>query len=133
MKLNVKLLRKIQKHILEEPKRFMMGGVIVTAEPGKYYTDYGIDWRIPKCGTVACIGGWALLLSNVRTHDLCDAAELLGFDIEDGFSPDASKLFNVGGWPSKFAAKWMDAKTPRVRAKIAVARIDHLIATKGAE
>ena len=31
-KLNVKLLRKIQKHILEEPKRFFMDKPIVMAE-----------------------------------------------------------------------------------------------------
>lgn len=53
-KLNVKLLNKVLRHIKAEPRRFNMGtfGKIVEGEP-----------NAPACGTQACIGGWAYLLS----------------------------------------------------------------------
>jgi hypothetical protein len=48
--MNVKLLRKVAKHILAEPKR------------------WGFMWRLhttdSPCGTQACIGGWTELLGE---------------------------------------------------------------------
>lgn len=127
-KMNVRLLRKIQGHILEEPKRFIMADVIDRAQPGERVEDYGLEWAMPKCGTTACIAGWALLLSNSYSYDMHQAAGLLGLEY------DASDtLFYVGGWPPNYQTQWGAAKTPRMRARVAVRRIDHFIKTKGAE
>jgi hypothetical protein len=62
--MNVKLLRKIQKHILEEPRRLDMDVVLVKdIDPA--------SWRdAPPCGTVGCIAGWACALSGKRLGSL---------------------------------------------------------------
>jgi hypothetical protein len=85
---NVKLLRKIQKHILEEPKRFIMSDIIVRDRPGAEFDDYGISFQIPDCGTTACICGWALILGGKprSRHEFSDAQKLLGIE-------DTSALF----------------------------------------
>lgn len=127
-KLNVELLRKIQKHILEEPRRFMMGDVIYRGKPGEKWSDFGLHYTIPACGTVACICGWACILGGKpRTeNDFATARELLGIE-------DCATLFYVSGWPDKYEQQWDDAATPQLRAEIAAARIDHFIKTNGAD
>jgi hypothetical protein len=132
-KLNVRLLRKIQRHILEEPKRFIMGDVIAQGEPGEYVEDCDLEWEMPRCGTTACIAGWALFLGGARNNNsLGDAADLLGLNIP-AIRDGAGSLFYVGGWPKKFYDAWVAAKTPRGRARVAARRIDFFIATKGTD
>jgi len=90
--MNVELLRKIQQHIKEEPRR------------------YSFDWASESdkspCGTQACIAGWAMVLSGKRTIQTVtkkfdglwcsrDAAEILEID-----SKQASRLFVW--WPREF-------------------------------
>jgi hypothetical protein len=123
-KLNVRLLRRIQKQILKEPRQFQMPRMF--------------DYRpaIPNCGTAACIAGWAYTFSLknatperarqsavrlVRTSALDIAQEKLGLDIYQ-----AHRLFNYSQWPFKFN---LDSNNP----KQAVARIEHFINTEGAE
>jgi hypothetical protein len=43
------------------------------------------------------------------------------------------ELFDVCGWPTKFADAYEKARSQKARAKIAADRIEHFIATKGAE
>lgn len=52
-KLNVKLLNRIKRHIVAEPKRYNQGNW------GERIT--GSD--APDCGTRGCIAGWAVFLS----------------------------------------------------------------------
>lgn len=111
--MNIQLLRKIQKHISEEPRR------------------YTFHWRIPSsispCGTQACIAGWAMVLSGKRTPESVlkfdwnswDAAEVLGLS-ED----EKNRLFIH--WPDKFSANLHDPAT-------AVKRIDFFIETDGTD
>jgi hypothetical protein len=134
MKLNVRLLRKIQRHILEEPKRFIMGDVIVREDPGVEILDDELIWKMPKCGTAACIAGWALLLSGKRGSDMSKAAKLLGIEDPDteGYDGD-SALFYTSKWPAKFYNAWNVAKSNKARARVAVRRIEHFIKTKGKE
>lgn len=127
--MNVKLLRKIQKHILAEPKRFIMGTKIVSGEPGTPIRGYAVrpcdfNNRNPyeqaqtfaPCGTAACIMGWG---------DMLGASQ----EDRDMWNP----LCSASTWPKKFADPYAKAKTPLARARIASARIDHFIKTKGAE
>jgi hypothetical protein len=129
MSLNVKLLRKIKKHILKEPRRFFMYDVIQTGQPRKetYTDDRGKQVKFPSCGTAACIAGWACVL-NQAPVSMREAEYLLGINGQEG-----TNLFLVDFWPQPFQDKFNNAKTGIVRAKIAAARIDHFIQTKGAK
>lgn len=134
--MNVKLLRKIQKHILEKPRRFIMATFFVRKYgQQKTFISDGAAQRPVKfenCGTAACIGGWAVFLhdglktdpENIRAR----AIKLIGLK-----SPMGDELFEVGHWPAKFRDAYYIAKSQRSRARIAAQRIDHFIATKGAE
>lgn len=53
--MNVALLRKVQRHIFEEPKRVDMEDYCY----GEPHDEGG-----PECGTVACIAGWSVMLSR---------------------------------------------------------------------
>lgn len=129
-KLNVRLLRRIQNQILKEPRQFFMSWWF-TNDPDDVSAK-----AIPNCGTAACIGGWAVTLSQrvkparmyrkssystYRTGVL--AAELIR--LPDGYN--RNKLFVTTMWPPEFHMRWRNAATPLARAKVAVARIEHLI------
>lgn len=132
-KLNVKLLRKVQAHILEEPRRYEQNATIDKGQPGERHIS---GMAYPVCGTIACIGGWAQLLAKrpgqVHILNFKSIAKTLGLGM-----PQALRLFaytwDERGWPEKFKAAYAAAKTPRQRARVAVRRIDHFIKTKGAE
>lgn len=128
-KLNVKLLRKIQKHILEEPRRFMMASYVRWGKPGARIPR---EQRLPDqshifpaCGTTACIAGWANILSGEPPYRAADprlAVKRLGIKAEQ-----AVPLFADLAWPDPFRDRYRKAKTPAQRAKIATERIEHLI------
>lgn len=127
--MNVKLLRRIKKHILEEPKRLIMGDWLVKGEPGQFFTGDGNHaQKFANCGTAACIAGWACILTKQSVapgqwlRDL--GAQVLGIEPYGG-------LLEVSEWPQPFQHEYIDAKTPKKRARIAAERIDHFIATKG--
>lgn len=145
-KMNVKLLRKIQKHILAEPKRYEQNVTITYGIPGE---EIVADESNPEpellkaggfapCGTAACIGGWGQLLGMKRpskTFNWEQARRALGLD-----HSQAAKLFaysfetdEIHSWPEKFRLAYAKAKTQRQKARVAVRRIDHFIATEGAE
>lgn len=119
--MNVRLLRRIQKQIAKEPKQFDMG----------FWFERKLPWKIPNCGTAACIGGWAVALHNKVTPENArkcrrlEPQEILELDYDQ-----AGRLFYKQHWPDKFLE---NLKSPTASAKQAVARIDHFIKTKGAE
>jgi hypothetical protein len=125
--MNVRLLRKIQKHILAEPRRFAMGivdkrGIAGDSErikPDEYnaFNPYEDGQKFPDCGTMGCIMGWGRILGG-RKYDR---------------SQMWNKLCSASSWPERFRASYKRAKTPLTRARIAARRIDHFIATKGME
>lgn len=136
-KLNVWLLRKIQAHITEEPRRFFMDWFEVH---GNSTAGWFFKWRdlastVPSCGTAACIAGWANGLTGARQGDWDDlerAMNKLGIE-EDWRKGSKNTTFNYvidfNYWPSPYAARYGKARTPKMRAKVACQRIDHLIAT----
>jgi hypothetical protein len=131
--MNVKLLRKVKKHILEEPKRFIMGDWVVRKEypDQQLFDDDGKPRTFAKCGTAACIAGWTMLLSKVDPDKVDSysgaASKLLG--LKERFSP----LFYTDQWPAKYEDAYVNAKTPAGRARVAARRIEHFIKTNGAE
>lgn len=128
--MNVKLLRKIKKHILEEPRRFLMRTFMVRKNEviGKTFNSDSYQ-QIPfaKCGTAACIGGWAVLLSDGMDAPIGSvrerASQLLGLSPNDMHS----EVYEVDFWPEEFSVAYRGAKTQRARATVAAKFIDHLI------
>lgn len=129
--MNVKLLRKVKAHILAEPKRLYMSSYIKSEA---HNMDIGHDY--PKCGTAACIAGWACLLELKpkdpyefwQTHSVGpEAAALLGIDDQAAY-----RLFEPSEWPKQFARGRSDDGAKET-AKVAAARIEHFIKTKGRE
>lgn len=122
--MNTRLLRKVQKHILEEPKRVWMGEWKIV---GKQNIKY---WELspPACGTVACISGWAAIL-NGKPEDAYSATDILELNRDE-----ASRLFFEVHWPEHFhrAIASAPVQSPEY-AKVVSDRIDHFIKTKGAE
>lgn len=128
--MNVKLLRKVKRHILAVPRRFVMSEVIMREE-----NDGPINWLnekpFPDCGTAACVAGWACLLANEgtvpenATASMDEARELLG--LTDG---QADRLFMPSAWPKKFQ-KGTDDSGTKATAKVAAARIEYFIKNKG--
>ena len=132
--MNVKLLKKIQKAILAEPLRFNMDHWIDT------------DNRQAPCGTTACIGGFAIILSDLKgkitapkwtsaaeSHEhmwgvMRYASQIL--EIDDAA---AMRLFGEEDWPITFRNSYQSTQSPHARARIAVKRIQHFIDTKGTD
>lgn len=122
--MNIKLLRKVQKEILKEPRRFDMQ-----------------SWfernSISPCGTTACIGGFAVALSNRWTR-LKRGERLMNvegratiyLDIEGFMGP---RLFFISNWPERLKYAYLTAGSPLKRAKVAVKRIDLFIKSGGKE
>ncbi len=142
-KLNVRLLRKIERHILAEPRRFFMAGLVATGEPGKKFDEFERKYNrdlspiVPPCGTAACIAGWTGLLLGKTEDEIMNLpfdwhAKQLGLGAKFGDGVD-SPLFYADSWPEPFKTRYANARTPSQRAKIAAARIEHLIKTKGEE
>jgi len=136
-KLNVKLLRKIQKFILAEPRRFFMTYGVEPAET--LFISAGTK-AYPPCGTTCCIAGAAYIIENKIEKTLSKtrveweivrntAVKVLGIPDRER----TEKLFYDEYWPLKFKIQYDDAETPLQRAKVGVARIEHFIKTDGRE
>jgi len=115
-KINVRLLRRIQKQILKEPRQFIMS---------RYFAH---SQRIPNCNTAACIAGWAIALKEGITPKAAansfvpysDGQDALGLTINQ-----AERLFLPANWPNRFLLK------PSHDPHQAVARIEAFIKSNG--
>ena len=130
--MNDKLLEKVKQRILEHPNRFVMRDWIVTPETNDsdtFTSDNGQKIPFDKCGTAACIAGWACLIQTkgeARMNTVSTADEAM--DYLDLSEEDAEQLFYVGNWPSDLARAYGKASTQAERAQIAAQRIDRFIA-----
>lgn len=138
--MNVERLERIKRHILEEPRRADMYGWARVAPEA-------------PCGTAGCIAGWDELMDLKRpersrlmqlARDYADgeecfwelgeyvrprAARRLGLDDEQ-----ADRLFDPEDWPEAFKAPLsVSGRGTAAHARIIAERIDHFIATGGAE
>lgn len=132
--LNVRLLNRVKRQILKEPKQFQMDSYFDTAG---HYSDTAD--KIPNCGTAACIAGWALALDKGITPEQAKG-KVLNYRTLTGERADRIlgargagwKLFNDCAWPESFRDEWRrltKLKQWKRRAKVAAARIDHFIKT----
>jgi hypothetical protein len=124
-----RLLRKVAKHILAEPKRYNQNDIISRGTPGQPYS----DWNYPACGTVACIGGWINIFTMKKEPSPSDLherhlARVLGIPISHIYALVAG-TGALDGWPVEFEDAYDNAKTPRGRAIVAAKRIEHFIKT----
>lgn len=126
--LNFKLFRAVIKKLEAAPMAYDQESVVEK------------DKEAP-CGTAACIGGWAYLLSGKKVtkkvtmlNVLNEASELLGLnadalDWEDG---DACRVFAVDPdetWPEPFASDWQSAEGREEQAAVAVRYLRNILAT----
>ena len=131
--MNTRLLRRVQRQILAEPKRLDMLKLLMRGREA--VKCYGKD-MLPLCGTVGCIAGWTVELGKGHRAkaSITAAAKLLRLTDEQ-----ANRLFffafhcSRSYWPANFEAAYDTATTDEARAQITSDRIDHFIRTKGAE
>lgn len=134
-KINVKLLRRVQKAIVEHAAHFDMSEWGVGASKADIMHDEPPE---SECGTTACIAGFAVILRDGKARPseavALRAAKLLSLDYDSwDFGCNGTRLFHVQHWPSKFYHRYSKAKRNLTRARIAAERIEHFIKTKGAE
>ncbi len=133
--MNKPLLRKVIAVIEAEPRRIRMES---------WYSSQLSKQEVPRCGTVGCIAGWALLLdarhkpesyaatmkrvkarnyeSTYTYHE--QAAKVVGLSVARSY-----RLFFTYGWPEHLFAAYHVAKTPAERACAVVRRIKHFMRT----
>lgn len=144
----IRILRKIKEMILEKPERFDMDSWLQ------------IDNKVAPCGTAACIGGYAVMVTNPKLKKL--GWKRTGHSIAKfgvclystrravGFSDDVAgvtlsrRLFYTANmstvdenhWPHDLSAAYhtaFNAGRYRLAAEIACIRIDRFINSDGKE
>jgi len=132
--MNKTLLRKVKKQILEEPKRLDMGFFGMKVKP---YSGG------PRCGTVGCIAGWAVMLNHPEVigarlsekrldefNNLIGRADVEGMKLLKITTDQRDKLFYVANWPEPYRQQYSDAIDDRkARAEVTAKRIDYFIKT----
>jgi hypothetical protein len=137
--MNVALFEKIKTQILEEPKRLdMQVGLLFNAWKSTNLP----SWRVPACGTIGCIAGWAVMLSDNRITRSLDVGRV-GWDFSWGFVsltaaqvldvPEdvLDQLFHVSNWDIDLQDSYYEAIAEDLlatRAKITVMAIDRFVA-----
>jgi hypothetical protein len=136
-----RLLRKVAKHILEEPNRYDQNDVISYGKPGEAYKNWNRPLeesksKFPACGTVACIGGWLNILTSKRRPHVLAGLPLRKLTTLLGVTESQIRRLiaytyakDDAPWPERFRKAYDSAKTPRQRANVAHQRIEHFIKT----
>jgi hypothetical protein len=98
--------------------------------PGKPITLDDVTRKVPKCGTVGCIGGSIALLKRKKDKFDCDY-ELTGKSI--GLNDNQSGRLFSGEirWPEPYRTKFWQAETPYQKAKIACELLREVCETSG--
>lgn len=140
----IKLLRKVQRFLLKEPRRFNMAQGILNYDNPTF--DLKTQLEEPPCGTACCIAGAAFAISNKIVFS---KTSVPWYQIEDNLKYNygldgnrAGRLFfvpgvhplvtaDIDGWPEHWAKFYREAKTAYERTLIGVAYIEHYIAIDG--
>lgn len=130
---NVELFQEVKRKILAEPEAFDMSQFGAVCGVKGYVNPKNIKHRIyPKCGTAACIFGWANALDHLKTHNTlrtCDiddgvkAANLLGISVRYG---DWDSVVLSDYWPAPYRERYNRAKTLKEAARVAADYIDYI-------
>lgn len=131
----VRILRKVQKHFLEEPRRLDMGiwGRHLSPREKKNRAEIWPEFAEsePPCGTVACIAGTVKLLVSPpkRWKNFFEDADRFAADALELTLNQQNALFDSYAWPPNFRARYQNSRIPETRAQVTCERIDHFIAT----
>jgi len=118
----VRLLRRIQKHVLKEPRRLVMRS---WAKPS----------REVRCGTVGCIAGWAVMLTTPGVRKSVKSGmnnfnwSFLGKRALRIGDKRAHALFHSEYWPSDYYERLVETRSQEDYANVTVERIEHFIRT----
>jgi hypothetical protein len=135
-RLNIALFRAVRDKIVAAPSAYDQG-------------NEGYKTGESPCGTAACIGGWADILSapneEARAYrlaghvDLDRAANALGLTGSNFWNEYAGDILTERAvlftgdpdiaWPSPFAGRWARASDRDEQARIAVDYLNHIICT----
>lgn len=143
--LNMELFKKIKKHILARPSRLRMDTWVRRGNPKdtiyNHMPGYGEpeNFKLPDCGTVGCIAGWAVLLANpdlATDKSFGRGEERLSISTASYAASDLHikaeykpfELFYVDYWPTQYADSYRKAKTQKERAKLMCEVIDEFTA-----
>jgi hypothetical protein len=149
--MNKELLLKVRDHIGAEVNRLAMSTGARFAKEGTrkslpllrhsppYVTE---EVKAPACGTLACIAGWSVILSDqhrdvVRADDGGEQfipwidIKVLARDVLRLGYQQAEKLFYVDYWPEPYRTNYLNASSQAERTPIAMKRIDYFIQTDG--
>jgi len=147
----IELLRRVEQHILAEPKRLNMD---VTGTVRRPTMSVDIQLKFPTCHTVGCIAGWSSLLSVKEgiPDNLYDRVMLMtwsaGRKALGLYKEEAERLFaeprlallpedelhdhyNGNLWPLDLARAYVAATSAEERARITVERIELFIESGG--
>lgn len=134
--MNTRLLRKVQKHINNHPGSFSM------LSWSSDINGIGLV-QAAQCGTVHCIGGWAVALDPSTAKALQrqqrrswwqnKARRVLGLTAKQ-----AERLFFIENWPPRHCSRYLlhgSGYNPAGRraTKAVHNRIEHFIKTRGKE
>lgn len=128
----VEILRKVQKTITEEPRRFDMG--IWQQFISQHAMQY--NPQAPPCGTVGCIAGWICMIhdrkENIEQLDIQgranDILSLPEYDEEIANYNISDKLFFVSSWVNKsYRQRFNLAETQQEKVAVASEYIDYFI------
>lgn len=129
-KVNVPLWKQIKEQILKEPQRFEMD---------EWFSDKGFceenGGKVPvkDCGTAACFGGWAWLLTADQRGEETAGQVWLSFESAPvakllGLAKDnILDVFNHRYWHQPYRDKFSAAEPPEEKARVAAAYIDYII------
>ncbi len=131
--MNTKLLEDVCTAILAHPDQFIMES---------YFDNILEDGTEPGgCGTAGCFAGWILHLTHKRKtlagtrdsivgNEAIEAGNLIGVPVRRPRNDYSMHhpLFFIDEWPDEFRVAYESAPVSE-RAKIAVERIRHFIAT----
>jgi hypothetical protein len=137
---NIELLRRVQAHILAEPKRMYMFAWLIGPsqfdDEGHYNNGQNGDTlNAPACKTVACIRGWAYQLTNTSLplgEYYCYYSS--SDPILELTREQCDRLFFVTCWSAEFQDR-LDATQLQSQeyAQVVSDRIDRFIETEGRE
>lgn len=136
--INVELLRKVAESIKAHPRSFKMESFFedswADVAPSIYEPSSNpLEILESECGTSACIAGWTLILTNnFAANDFIHDAAKMALGIND----EQCRLLFYEGWPEPFDSEYDNARDEdnyALAAEVAALRVEHFIATGGAE
>lgn len=140
MKLNKPLIRKMIKRIETMPETYCQGDWMrrVTKHNAPHYKR-----PVPRCGTVACLAGEAVICSQPSVSKGLAALERSLTGEGKIVSELAAELMGIEGshyyifsatgrcWPQPYASRFMKAKSYKQEARVAVSLLKAILKTDG--